>query len=67
MHCNVANPFYGGRADFLELYGDCSYKQLPRVLEVGFGVGAGAGETFERLIQNRNNPPLFFERREGDF
>ena len=41
-----------------------AFKQLPRVLEVGFGVGAGAGQTLEGLIQNRNNPLLFFERRE---
>ena len=45
----------------------CVLKQLPRVLEVGFGVGAGAGQTLEGLVQNRNNPLLFFERREGDW
>ncbi len=41
-------------------------KQLSCVLEVGFGVGAGAGQTLEGLVQNRNNPLLFFERRERD-
>ncbi len=41
-------------------------EQLPRVVEVDFGVGAGACQTLEGLVQNRNDPPLFFERREGD-
>ncbi len=41
-------------------------KQLPRVLEVSFGVGAGAGQTLEGLVQNRNNPLLFFKRWERD-
>ena len=33
-------------------------KQFTDIPEVGFGVGAGAGQTLERLVQNRNDPPL---------
>ena len=58
--CFAIRPFVsqGVRLNALE--------QLPRVLEVGFGVGAGAGEAVEGLIQNRNDPLLFFERGEGN-
>jgi len=49
-----------------EIFTELSLKQLPRVLEVGFGVGAGAGQTLEGFVQNRNNPLLFFEWREGN-
>lgn len=32
-------------------------KQLPRALEIAFSVGAGAGQTLEGLVQNRDNAP----------
>ncbi len=29
-------------------------------------MGTGAVQTLEGLVQNRNDSPLFFQRREGD-
>ena len=29
-------------------------------------MGAGALQTLEGLVQNRNDPPLFLQRREGN-
>ena len=36
------------------------------ILEVCFGMGAGAVQTLEGLIQNRNDPPLLLQRWEGN-
>ena len=30
-------------------------------------MGAGAVQTLEGLVQNRNDPPLFLQRREWDY
>ena len=44
-----------------------TFKQLLRILEIGLDVGAGARQSFEGRVQNRNNPLLFFKGWEGDF
>ena len=36
-------------------------KQLTRILKIGLGIRAGAGEALERLIQHRHNPLLLFK------
>ena len=45
------------------LYLQC--QQVLCILQIGFGVGAGAVQTLEGLVQNRNDPPLFLQRREA--
>ena len=44
-----------------------TFEQFPRIAEVGFGVGAGAGQTLKGLVKNPNDLALFFEGRERDW
>ena len=50
-------------ANFMKRILNCSRKQFSSISQICFGVGAGAVQTLEGLVQNRNDPPLFLQRR----
>ena len=49
-----------------EQVGKVALKQFPSIQYIGFGVGAGAVQTLEGFVQNRNDSPLFLKRRKRD-
>ena len=45
---------------------DCNRKQLTGIMRIGFNMDTSAVQTFEGLVQNRDEPLLFLQRWEGD-
>ncbi len=48
-----------------ELLTKIALKQLPCILQIGFGIGAGAVQPLKGFIQNGNNSAVFFQRGRG--
>jgi len=48
----------------LKAFADRFVEYLFALSEIGFDMGVGTVQTLEGLVQNRNDPPLFLQRRE---